>query len=307
MCETRWVENHDGLIRFKEIFKAIVDTLEDLSMDADSETSSKATSFLRSIIASDFIISLCCLGMPFSYTLSLCKILQSPECDLVAALQHVDIIIKTVQDIRENVSSKFATIFKTALDLLETVNEEIKIPRIALRQQHRGNYNTQDPETYFRISIMIPLLDDFIDQLRSRFENHKSTLSSLYILIPSVCCKNESVFQVDNFKLYERFLECDSLQAEFDLWRTKWLKKSDVDRPTCAIEALGECNQDLFPNIHKLLKILSTLPVSTSTPERTFSSLKRLKTYLRNSMGQERLTGLALMSIHRRIDINTED
>lgn len=53
MCETRWVENHDGLIRFKEIFKAIVDTLENLSMDADSETSSKATSFLRSIIASD--------------------------------------------------------------------------------------------------------------------------------------------------------------------------------------------------------------------------------------------------------------
>ena len=54
MCETRWVENHDRLIRFKEIFKAIFDTLEDLSMDKDSETSSKATSFLRAITASDF-------------------------------------------------------------------------------------------------------------------------------------------------------------------------------------------------------------------------------------------------------------
>lgn len=81
MCETRWVENHDGLIRVKEIFKAIVDTLEDLSMDADSGTSSKATSLLRSIIISDFTTSLCCLRMLFSYALSLYKILQSPECD----------------------------------------------------------------------------------------------------------------------------------------------------------------------------------------------------------------------------------
>ncbi|CAK1578582.1 unnamed protein product [Parnassius mnemosyne] len=42
-------------------------------------------------------------------------------------------------------------------------------------------------------------------------------------------------------------------------------------------------------------------------PERTFCSLKRLQTYLRNSTGQERLNGLALMSIHRRIDIDTEE
>jgi len=36
--------------------------------------------------------------------------------------------------------------------------------------------------------------------------------------------------------------------------------------------------------------------MSTTTPERTFSSLKRLKTYLRNSTTENRLNGLALMS-----------
>ena len=30
---------------------------------------------------------------------------------------------------------------------------------------------------------------------------------------------------------------------------------------------------------------------------------KRLKTYLRNATGQDRLTGLALMSVHRDIDV----
>ncbi|KAK5644977.1 hypothetical protein RI129_006277 [Pyrocoelia pectoralis] len=182
MCETRWVENHDGLIRFQEIFKAILDTLEDLSTDVDSETSSKANNFLKSIIASDFVISLCCLTMLFSYTLPLCKILQSPMCDLSAALQHVDLIIITIEDIRKNVDLKFTKIFKAAQDLLTPLKEDIKIPRLALRQQHRPNYSATDPETYFRRSIMIPLLDDFLDQLRRRFKDHNTTLSSLNIL-----------------------------------------------------------------------------------------------------------------------------
>lgn len=36
------------------------------------------------------------------------------------------------------------------------------------------------------------------------------------------------------------------------------------------------------PNAHKFLKILRTLPVSAATPERCFSSLKRINPDLRN-------------------------
>jgi len=53
--------------------------------------------------------------------------------------------------------------------------------------------------------------------------------------------------------------------------------------------------------------VLGTSPVSTSTLERTFSTLKRLKTFLRNRTGQERLVGLALMIVHRDIEIDTEE
>jgi len=38
-----------------------------------------------------------------------------------------------------------------------------------------------------------------------------------------------------------------------------------------ALEALSQCPSLTFPNIHKLLKVLATLPVSTATPERVFS------------------------------------
>jgi hypothetical protein len=57
MCETRWVENHDGLLRFTEIYKAIVSTLDELQLKRDIETSSKALQLRKTIITSDFVIS----------------------------------------------------------------------------------------------------------------------------------------------------------------------------------------------------------------------------------------------------------
>ena len=64
---------------------------------------------------------------------------------------------------------------------------------------------------------------------------------------------------------------------------------------------------DFFPNIRTLLIIVATIPVTTATPERTFSTLKLLKSYLRTTMGQDRLTGLALLYLHRSVNITVEE
>jgi len=100
-------------------------------------------------------------------------------------------------------------------------------------------------------------------------------------------------------------IEPNSFKAEFSIWKTKWLKEEL--RPNTAIAGLDNCNALLFPNIWKLLQVLATIPMSTATPERTFSSLKRLKTYLRNSTTENRLNGLALMSVHREINVDPEE
>lgn len=70
--------------------------------------------------------------------------------------------------------------------------------------------------------------------------------------------------------------------VELKLWRRKLSRTSTVLKS--ALQALSECDATMFPSIFKVLKILCTLPVSTTTPERMFSTLKRVKTYLRNTM-----------------------
>jgi len=72
-----------------------------------------------------------------------------------------------------------------------------------------------------------------------------------------------------------------------------------------AVEALQHCTE-LLPNVKKLLQLFAILPVTSAMPERTFSVLKRLKTYLRATMTVERLNGLSLANINR-VDLDFED
>ena len=65
--------------------------------------------------------------------------------------------------------------------------------------------------------------------------------------------------------------------------------------------------QFMFPNIHTILKVLLTMPISAASAERSFSGLRRLKTYLRSNMSETRLSGLALLHIHHETDINISE
>lgn len=88
---------------------------------------------------------------------------------------------------------------------------------------------------------------------------------------------------------YNSLLEApiSSLKNEYDMWVSKWERMiaSGSDIPKTAVETMDQCDADVYPNIKRLLHILATLPVSVATAERSFSTLKRLKTWLRNRMG----------------------
>ena len=57
---------------------------------------------------------------------------------------------------------------------------------------------------------------------------------------------------------------------------------------------------ELIPEVVKLIKIALTMPVSTCTAECSFSTLRRLKTYLRNTMMQGKLNDNAIMHVHKQ-------
>ena len=60
-------------------------------------------------------------------------------------------------------------------------------------------------------------------------------------------------------------------------------------RPATPAAAIRECNPMHYPNIRVMLQLACTLPVTSCECERSASSMRRLHTYMRTSMTQERL------------------
>ena len=65
-------------------------------------------------------------------------------------------------------------------------------------------------------------------------------------------------------------------------------QSAEKELPSEVLLALGACDVDAFPNIHRLLLIECTLPISNAEAELSFSSMKRIKTYTRSTMSEER-------------------
>ena len=107
----------------------------------------------------------------------------------------------------------------------------------------------------------------------------------------------------ETFEAVSKFygLGIDILKADQKLflhYKDK-LEKQDLTAAEM-FKKLTETNLiQLLPEFSKALKIFAVLPVSSCEAERSFSLLRRLKTYLRNTMGQERLSSLTLMHIER--------
>ena len=63
---------------------------------------------------------------------------------------------------------------------------------------------------------------------------------------------------------------------------------------------------DCFPNTIIAYRVLLTIPVTVASRERSFSKLKLLKNYMRSTMTQERLNGLAIVAIENDILKNVD-
>lgn len=100
---------------------------------------------------------------------------------------------------------------------------------------------------------------------------------------------------MDSAKLYSRDIlnSLLELNAEIHFWKNKQdTIKTDV--PQNAVMA----RRDDFIKI--LLQMVATFPLSTASPERSFSTLKRLENYLRSTMTKIQLYGLTVLNIHQK-------
>lgn len=157
----------------------------------------------------------------------------------------------------------------------------------------------------------IPLLDSILQDFKDIFGQDNLSALTLNILVPInlVKCSNLLDMKINdiynNFKLVLDDVSLTTLKCEIYIYQKTIVQNIPLDET--ALDALDHCDQVYFPYVYKLLKILVTLLVSIATAERSFSTLRLLKTWLRSNMGEERLNGLALLYIHKNMELNLEN
>ncbi|XP_060867346.1 52 kDa repressor of the inhibitor of the protein kinase-like [Metopolophium dirhodum] len=261
---------------------------------------------------SEFIVSVYVVKLLFSFGLPLCKQLQKERIDLKEAVDLTKDIVSELKSMRSEYDNEFNKIFLQAKAMAVKMDIELTVKRLNKRQTNRANPlsdQKMDAETYYKITVFIPYVDYFITELENRFLAHSDIFKGFESLFSSNVILTE--VEETSFKKLVEFYQpdvenLDILLVELKLWRHK-LSRSSYTVSKSALQALIECDANLFPNIFILIKILCTLSVSTTTPERMFSSLKRIKTYLRNTMSEDRLNGLTMLAVHKNVHIDTEE
>ncbi|CAN7977490.1 unnamed protein product [Ixodes persulcatus] len=312
LCPTRWVQRHDALNVFVELRKPVLVTLQDIATNwNDRESSSNAQLLLSALQRSEFLVSLFVAEKVFSFSLPLSKYLQTVNLDLSSAVELAEDVLGNVRSIRSRAHEEFQKLFDHISSNCANLGLSIEVPRVVGRQTTRWNVESANPEEYFRRCIFIPFLEAFAEQMDERFVKHKSILAQFQVLLPSSSSPLPNSNDEGAVRLLCERYHTDvadgisSVVGELHLWYKRLQRLGKY--PTGPLEALETCPSLMFPVIQKLLQIMATLPVTTSTSERSFSTLRRLKTYLRNTTGALRLNGLALLNVHREVSVSADE
>ena len=271
LCETRWVERHDAVLTFVEMFSPLVTCLT-TCLDLDKDTATSAQMIINSISRPELIVATSAMHEVLAVTKPLSVQLQKVGIDLIKAMSLVDETIACLEDKRSNDTS-FLAVWEVAESLASVTDVDLKQPRQAARQRNRVNVESCSDQEYFKRGIYYPFLDHVLSELRSRFNKHSRIITHLWSLIPKFISSYSFCDLQPALAMYGRFLESEqAVKGEYDVWKKRWATKTEL--PDTAIETFAVCDVDFFPNISVLLHIAATLPVTSASAERSFPALK---------------------------------
>uniref|UniRef100_A0A8C6T8V9 Zinc finger MYM-type protein 1 n=1 Tax=Neogobius melanostomus TaxID=47308 RepID=A0A8C6T8V9_9GOBI len=247
-----------------------------------------------------------------STTEGLHKYLQKSDVDLAQATLYKDADLETLQEMRRDESA--GNIYKEALIISENnnLNDNVVVRR---RKQRRlddfvsesssGARTHMSTEDELRQNVFFPCLDRMTEELMRRFSGVGAELMKGLL----ACHPASSEFlDEDSLLFFARHYKISVPKEEIAVAKrflTRRIAESGAGLSN--IDSIYKLiDSDMFPGLSGVFQTALTIPVSSCTCERSFSALRRLHTWLRRTMGQERLTHLALMSIERHALYNSD-
>ncbi len=301
-CETRWSHHSEVVAMVINNYAAILDTLQVLQSDPDKDVAKDAFAYSKSLESFQFLVCLFIADDLMAPMQPVAQALQAEQMDLVRAAERADHIVSLLQSQRADSDTSFRGIYHRAVAFAAEHQILPSVPRIVGRQKHRANVITETPFDHYRINAYNAFLDFLIPELKSGLVKPLPRLKAEYLLSHRLPLLTDEIW-AEIKQTYGHLLPNPSaLDSELKSWKhdinTGHIVAADLFR---AIDS-----SPFLPNLNTIFRILLTMPVSGASCERSFSTLRRLKDWLRNRMTNDRLSSLALLNIHQDIPVDLD-
>ena len=314
LCPTRWTVRAKSMQSVIENYEAILTTLDTISSQDKTDSGSKAAGLAKAFLRFTNYFALKLGVRVFEQAEELSCLLQKKSISATAAKRAADVLVNSLQSIRSY--DHFNSFWTDTL--AETANFGLEEPEIPRRRRPpcridsgSETANFQKPDDYYR-SVYFEFIDCAIGCISSRFaQSSFDVYTRTESVLLNTFCESGDLISPDYFDHDIGFnMVADHFSGDIDKNRLKVqlsmlassLSKKDadvtIDDVVAQVRGLGKA-KIMFTEICKLLRLLLTIPVASATAERSFSALRRLKTYTRSTMTAARLTHIALLHVHQ--------
>ncbi|KAL3179499.1 hypothetical protein MRX96_007750 [Rhipicephalus microplus] len=306
--ETRWSARVEAVKPVGRYLEKILEVVQEMSNNDQetSETKSDAALLQKRILSYDFLILLGFWNKVLVRIDRVQKRLQDPKMNFHDAALDMKALRDHFHEERETLVSES---LGEGLRLCETY--DVDVERRARRKKQmpgeksKGEALTAKQETERVMKCTLDRLHSEIDQRFTRLQD--TDLKFGFLLDINKLCysedKNELKTNCNTFgNFYSSDVNAQDLYEEILDCRLLLSRRIDqtVSRPEELLKFIVEYGDDgVFPNLRVALQMMLTIGVSIAGCERSFSKLKLILSYLRATMGQDRLTDLALLSVER--------
>ena len=323
LCLTRWTVCTSAFNSILTNYTVLCQTLETVNTDCNDEYGRKAGGCLAKLEKFSTFFGIKLSYLVFSGIEQLSLSIQGKNTTLQDATNAAELAICFLQ--RQRTDEAFTTFYSQVVAEAKDLTDPPVLPRYRNppKRLDGGSISHQfnSPKEYFRKQYF-EVLDLLINELQRRFQQERGMPMAVLIeklLLEYSNASSSSKSLPTELDIYKNDIDLSKLNFQLQMLpdliksRNQQVSNSPIKEVTnvktiaTMMNELPVC-KTMFSEISRLLQIFFTIPVTTSTAERTFSLLRRLKTFLRSTMTQPRLNNLMMLYVHRektsKLDMN---
>lgn len=303
LCPTRWTMRASSMQQIIKNYDFLLQFFDEFSGENKTDAGAKCSGYVEKMtqFSTYFLFTVYCdIMSPVE------EVNRTIQCPKLGSAE-LDLIINDLTSVLKEKRNKYESFWAACIKKKPSEVEEPTLPRSRRIPKRLEGFNAtkqhefKTPQDYCR-KIYYEVLDTVVSCIERRYSNTglQAVVKVEKQLLAAIESSESSLEDVNTF--FEGDIDSERLPVHLSMLRDivkdrGFPIKSLMDVKQFLTE--NKTVRDLLSEVTKCVKLLYTIPITSATAERSFSALRRLKSFLRTTITQKRLNDVAVLHTHQ--------